>query len=160
MTGRFGTRDTFAVEVGEILSPNLRVVDLWAAGKKLTTHDNVAYVPSLCHYMQTAAAEVRQRAIRPRPSRERSPEEIFRQFEADETDFRERYWFLQWSEIVDNVSCYAYLDDHLVIVFAFRRADHPFPEDVGKVFVARIPPDEFAATLEQATDLLGDERVG
>ena len=43
------------------------------------------------------------------------------------------------SEIVDNVSCYAYLDDHLVIAFAFRRADHPFPEDVGKVFVAENP---------------------
>ncbi|MEU7995475.1 hypothetical protein AB0B83_09070 [Micromonospora sp. NPDC049060] len=160
MTGRFGNRDIFSVEVGEPLSPNLRVVDLWAAGKKLTTHDNVAYVPSTCYYMHTAAAQVRQRAIQPCPSPEQSPEEIFRQLEADETDFREQYWFIQWSEIVDNVSCYAYLDDDLVIVFAFRRADHPFPEDVGKVFVARIPPNEFAATLNQAVDLLNNEPVG
>jgi hypothetical protein len=160
MTGRFGNRDTFGVEVGEPLSPSLRVVDLWAAGKKLTTHDNVAYLPSLCYYMRTAAAQVRQRAIQPCPSPDRSPEEIFRRLEADETDFREQYRFMQWSEIVDNVSRYAYLDDDLVIVFVFWRADHPFPEDVGKVFVARIPPDEFAATLDQVADLLNDEPVG
>lgn len=160
MTRRFGNRDTFAVEVGEALSPNLRVVDLWAAGKMLTAYDNVAYVPSLCHYMRFAAAQVRQREIRPCPFPELSPEEIFRRLDADETDFREQYWFMQWSEIVDNVSRYAYLDDDLVIVFAFRRADHPSPEDLGKVFVARIPPDEFAATLDQAADRLDAKPVG
>lgn len=147
------------MEVGEVLPPSLRVVDLWAAGKWLTTDDNTAYVPSLYQCMRSTAAQVRQREIQPCPFPERSPEEIFWQLEADETEFRERYWFMGWGEIVDNVSRYAYLDDDLVIVFAFWRAEHPFPEDLGKVFVARIPPDEFAATLQEAADLLDAEFV-
>jgi GGDEF domain-containing protein len=55
---------------------------------------------------------------------------------------------MRWGETVDNLSCYAYLDGDLVIVFTFTRARHAFPEDLGKVFVARISPDEFATVLE------------
>ena len=33
------------------------------------------------------------------------------------------------------------------------------PEDLGKVFVARVPPDEFATVIEQAADLLDAEFV-
>lgn len=160
MTIRFGDRATFAVEIVERVPPALRVVDLWAAGKWLTTHDNVAYVPSLCHYMRLAVEQVRRREIRPCPFPELPPEEIFRRLQADETEFREQYWFMEWSEIVDNVSRYAYLDDNLVILFAFRRADHPYPEDPGEVYVARISPDEFVATLQGAIDLLGGESRG
>ncbi|GGO14267.1 hypothetical protein GCM10011576_25130 [Micromonospora parathelypteridis] len=61
---------------------------------------------------------------------------------------------MQWGETVDTVSTCAHLDDVLVIVFAIWRPDHPFPDDLGKVFVARIPPDEFVATVEEAADLL------
>ncbi|GAA1626027.1 hypothetical protein ACFQY4_35550 [Catellatospora bangladeshensis] len=154
MTRRFGDRATFAVEVGEVQPTDLRTVDLWAAGKWLTTDDNTALVPSLCLYMRSTAAQVRRREIPPCPFPGRSPEEIFRRLQADETEFRERYRFMCWSEIVDNVSRYAYLDDDLVIVFAFWRETHPYPEDLGNVFVARIPPDEFAATVEQAADLM------
>jgi hypothetical protein len=74
--------------------------------------------------------------------------------EEDEPEFREQYWFMRWSETVDNVSVYAYLDGDLVIVFQFWRASHPFPEDLGQVFVARIPPDEFVAIVEEAAGLL------
>ncbi|MEV4385383.1 hypothetical protein AB0J68_06585 [Micromonospora sp. NPDC049580] len=150
---QFGNRETFALDVGEALSPSLRVVDLWAAGKMLTARDNMAYVPSLRHYIRSASARVRGREIQPCPFPEQSPEAIFRRLEAEQTEFREQYWFLRWSEIVDNVESYAYLDDDLVIVFAFRGAGLS-PEDVGKVFVARVPPDNFAATLDQAADLL------
>ena len=41
-----------------------------------------------------------------------------------------------------------------MIVFQFWRASHPVPEDLGKVFVARIPPDEFVAIIEEAANLL------
>ena len=52
------------------------------------------------------------------------------------------------------MTSYAYLDGDLVILFGFWRATHPYPEELGSVFVARIPPDEFAGTLEAAADLL------
>ncbi|WP_433268366.1 hypothetical protein ACQPWR_09110 [Micromonospora vinacea] len=155
----FGDRAIFAVEVGEIHPPSLRVVDLWMAGKRLTTDDNSVYAPSFVHAMRASAARVHRRDVKPCPSPGRAPEEIFRMLDADETGFREQFWFMKWGEMVDNVSTYAYLEDDLVIVFAFWRASHPSPEDLGKVFVARIPPDEYATTVEEAADLLDAEFV-
>ncbi len=154
MTRRFGDRATFAIEIGEVTSPDLRVVDLWAAGSWLTTDDNVVYVPSFRHCLRSSAGHVRRRDVPPCPYPDRRPEEIYQVLHADQTAFREQFWFMAWGETVDNVSRYAYLDDDLVIVFAFWRPTHPFPDERGKVFVARIPTDAFATTLEEAADLL------
>ena len=41
---QIGDRATFAAEVGARTSRDLRTVDLWAAGKLLTTDDNAAFV--------------------------------------------------------------------------------------------------------------------
>jgi hypothetical protein len=136
-------------------SPALRVVDLWTAGTWVTTDDDVAYVASSSWYMRLDADRVRRRDVGPLPFPGRTPEETFRLPHADETGYQEQFWFMRWSETLDNVSAYAYLDDDLVIVFQFWRASHSFPNDLGKVSVARIPPDEFVATVEQAADLLG-----
>ncbi|WP_422735691.1 hypothetical protein ACN263_18755 [Micromonospora sp. WMMD729] len=157
MTRRFGDRTRLAVEIGEAEPHQLRVVDLWAAGRRLTTGDNCVFLPSFIRAMRSSAARVSRRDVEPCPFSGRTPEEIFQLLEADDTEFRERFWFLQWGEIVDNVSRYAYLDDDLVIVFAFWRPDHPRPDDLGTVFVARIPPEEFVATVEDAADLLNAE---
>ncbi|MET7672438.1 hypothetical protein [Micromonospora luteifusca] len=159
MTRRFGDRATFAVEVGEVESPHLRTVDLWAAGKQLTTDDNSAYLPSFCPAMRLTAAQVRQRDVPPCPFPGRSPEAVFRLLEQDETAFRERFWFLQWGETLDTVSRYAYLDGDLVLVFSFWRPTHPIPDDRGTIFVATLPPDEFATTVLAAAELLDVESV-
>ncbi|GAA4606252.1 hypothetical protein BJY16_005733 [Actinoplanes octamycinicus] len=159
MTRRFGDRDRFSVEVGAITSPSLCTVDLWAGGKWLTTDDNTAFVPSFLRFLRSTATRVRRGDVGLCPFPERSPEDIFRLLHADdESDFREQFWLLHWGETVDNVSSYVYRDGgDLVIVFAFWRPWHRFPEDMGKVFVARIPPDEFADVLERAADLLAAE---
>lgn len=154
MTLRCGDRATFAVEIGGQATPGLRVVDLWAAGRRLTVHDNAAYVPSLTWYMRHDARRVRERALAACPFPGRPPEEVFRRLRADRTELPERFWFMRWSEIVDNVSMYAYLDDDLVITFQFGRGDHPFPRERGEVFVARMPPETFAAVVTEAADLL------
>lgn len=107
--------------------------------------------------MRSTAVQVRRRDVAPCPFPGHSPEDIFQLLQADETAFRESFWFVQWGEIVDNVTRYAYLDDDLVIVFAFWRAHHPVPEDQGKVFVARLRPDEFATVLEDAASLMDTE---
>ncbi|MEU8210334.1 hypothetical protein AB0B85_14175 [Micromonospora sp. NPDC049044] len=159
MTRRLGDRATFAVEIGGAEPQQLRVVDLWAAGKRLTTEDNYAFLPSFIRAMRSSAGQVRRRDVKPCPFPGRTPEEIFRLLQEDDTEFREQFWFMQWGETIDNVSKYAYLDDDLVIVFAFWRPNHPFPDDLGKAFVARIPPEEFVATAEDAADLLDAELV-
>lgn len=160
MARHFGNRATFAVEVGEKQSQALRVVDLWAGGKWLTTDDNSAFVPYFSRAMRSSAARVRHREIKPCPYPGRTPQDVFALLHADKTELREQFWFLQWGETVDNVSIYAYMeDDHLVIVFAFWRTNHPFPQDLGKTFFTRLSPEEFAATVEEAADLLDAERT-
>ena len=156
MTQRFGDRARFSVEIGEITPPSLRTVDLWAAGKRLTTDDNTVFLPTFIQFLRSTASRVRRRDVSPRPFPERSAEETFQLLNADdETAFREQFWLMHWGETVDNVTSYVYLDDDdLLIVFGYWRAEHPFPEDLGKVFVARIPPDEFAVILDQSADLL------
>ncbi|MCG5446215.1 hypothetical protein NIE79_004783 [Micromonospora sp. NIE79] len=159
MTRRFGDRATFAVEVGEVESPTLRTIDVWAAGTHLTTDDNSAYLPSLRPAMRSTAARIRRRDVPACPYPGRSPETVFRLLEQDGTEFRERFWFLQWGEILDNVSRYAYLDGDLVLVFSFWRPTHPVPDDLGAIFVATLPPDEFTTTVLAAADLLDAESV-
>lgn len=161
MTRRFGDRARFCVEIGEVTPHSLRVVDLWAGGRWLTVDDNTAYLPSFIQFLRSTADRVRRREVSACPYPEHSPEEIFRLLYADdETDFREQFWLMHWGETVDNVTSYVYLDgDELVIVFSFWRASHPFPEDLGKIFVARIPQDEFASVLEQSADLLDAEHA-
>jgi hypothetical protein len=159
VTRRFGDRATFAVEVGQATSPDLRVVDLWAGGKWLTTDDNTAFLPQFCRVLRSDGARVFRRGIRPCPFPGSSPQDVFRQLDADQTEFRERYWFMDWGPTVDNTSRYAYLDgDELVIVFTFWREGHRFPEELGKVFVARIHADEFSATVVHAADFMDAER--
>ncbi len=163
MTQRFGDRARFCVEVGEIAG-GLRTVDLWAGGKWLTVDDNMAYVPSFIHSLRSTAARVRRHDVSPCPFPEHSPEENFRLLteiaKVGESDLPEQFWLLHWGETVDNVGSYVYADgDDLVIVFGFWRATHPFPEDLGKVFVARVPSDEFVAVIEEAADLLDAEFV-
>lgn len=155
---RFGDRAKFAIEVGRPQSSSLRVVDLWAAGKLLTTDDNTAFVPSFSPFLRSSAAKVRRGDVKGCPFPKRSPEQNFELLLADQTEFREQYWLMHWGETVDNVHSYTYLDRDLVIVFTFWRPQHPFPEDRGKIFVARIPPEEFVSSLEAAADLL-DSRV-
>lgn len=155
---RFGDRATFAVEIGEATSADLRTVDLWAAGERLTVDDNSAYLPFFSRAMRVTAAQVHRRALRPCPFPGLTPEENFGLLDADPTETREDFWFMQWGETVDNVSRYAYLDGDLVIIFAFSRTTHPVPEDLGRVFVARIAPDEFVTTLEEAAAWLDAER--
>ena len=154
MTRLVGDRTTFALEIGDRVSAGLQVVDVWASGVRLTAVDNVAYVPSFCRYLRRTAEQVARRRIKSCPFPGRSPEEIFRLLDADQTEIRERYWLMRWSEILDNVSTYAYLDDDLVIVFKLRRAGHPIPQDPDKVLVSKIQPDLFATLLQTAADLL------
>ena len=171
MTRRFGDRATFAVEVGpEAGSADLRVVDLWVAGRHLTVRDNVAYVPFLRRVLRETAARVRRREVPPCPFPGHSPDAVFRLLESDRTEFREQFWFLRWGEIVDNVSAYAYLDDELVLMVAFvpgadtaqhgtgsaSAAPRPAapPGGGNAAFCARIAAEDFAATVAGAAELL------
>lgn len=160
MMRRFGNRATFAVEVGGLPAyvveagvtgvSDFRVVDLWAGGRWLTCHDNAAHVPTLVHQMRSVAELVRRREVPRRPFPWRSPAEVFRLLSANDSEFREQFWVLRnWDEILDNVETYAWLDDLLVVACRIRK---PFRT---QVFVARVDPDEFVSTVNEAISFLG-----
>jgi hypothetical protein len=165
MTQRFGNRATFAVEVGglpaylveaglvkagETQVFDFRVVDLWLGGRLLTCHDNAAYVPTIVHHMRYAAELVRRREIPLRPFPWRSPAEVFRILHANDSEFGGQFWlFRHWDEILDSVETYTWLDDLLVVAYRIWR---PYRTEV---FVARVPPDEFVSTIDEAVDFLG-----
>ena len=147
MIHRFGDRGTFAVEVGEVEPHQLRVVDLWAAGHRLTVKDNWAYVPQFALSMRHTVEDVRRREVPRCPWPGRPPEKIYRRLHHGKPEFRQRFWFMHWGPTVDNLSTYAYLDrGDLVMVIAFY----------GKrgVHVVRTPPEDFVAVLEAAADRL------
>ncbi|MGK5683457.1 hypothetical protein [Actinoplanes sp. URMC 104] len=124
-------------------------MDVWAGGRRLTCRDNAAYVPTLVHHMRSAAELVRQRKVPPSPFPWRSPAEVFRLLNANDSELRQRFWLLRhWDEVLDNVETYAWLDDRLVIACRIRQ---PIRTDV---FVARVTPGEFVATVEEALGLL------
>jgi hypothetical protein len=128
---------------------DFRIVDLWAGGRRLTCHDNAAYTPTLVLYMRSAAELVRGRKVPPCPFPWRSPAEVFRLLNANESELREQFWLLRhWDEIVDNVETYTWLDDALVLACRIRQ---PFRSEI---FVARVPPDEFVATIDEAARIL------
>ncbi|MBV1855922.1 hypothetical protein [Catellatospora tritici] len=158
MTERIGDRATFAMEIGAYTG-GLRVVDIWAGGKRLTVDDNFAFVPAFLRLIRPDAARVRLRELPPSPFPGRPGEEVFRLLAADEEQ-RYEYGFLRWGETVDNVSCVAYLDGELVLVFSFWRPTHPVPADRGRIFVARIDPDDFADTVQHAAYVLEVRELG
>ncbi|SDZ00492.1 hypothetical protein SAMN05421684_2886 [Asanoa ishikariensis] len=151
MLRRFGDRDTFAVEVGDF-DGGLRVVDLWAGGRRLTVKDNFAYVPQFCLSMRHTIEDVRGGAVPSCPYPGHSPEENFRLLFMGDEEFREKHWFMHWGPTTDNLTPYAYLQDgELVLVIRF------WGEETDDVVVARIAPDQFVATVEAAADLLERE---
>lgn len=107
--------------------------------------------------MRRDAHRVRLGDIPPRPFAGQAPEAVYRLLRADRTGFGQQFWFLRWGETVDNVAAYAYLEGDLVIVFEHRPTTDPAVANLGKVSVARIPPDDFVAMVDEAADALDAE---
>lgn len=159
---RFGDRATFAVEVGGLPdyvvaagathTSEVREVDVWAGGKCLTRHDNAAFVPTLVPDLRHSAELVRRKEVPARPFPWRSPAEVFRLLRANETEFRQRFWLLNtWDEIMDSVETYTWVDGPLLVIAA--RIRRPVPTEI---FVARVPQDEFVATVDEAASFLSE----
>lgn len=158
MAERFGDRASFAIEVGPHQSPDLRTVDLWAGSQRLTRDDNCAFIPCIVLTMQSAASQILHRKLPGCPFPDRTPQEIFQLLHADDSEFRESFWFLQWGEIVDNVELYAYLDDLLVLMFQFWR--EPVTRVTRrKTFVAAMQPDEFVTTVQAAIEMIRSDPI-
>ncbi|MFD3557319.1 hypothetical protein ACFWWA_35245 [Streptomyces goshikiensis] len=153
-----GDKFRFAAEVG-VPGPLCRV-DLWAAGRRLTCDDNMAYVPQFRRDVLNAAAWLRSGGGSPLPFAGLSAEATHRRLmqragDDDEPEvayrLRGRFQVLLWGPTTDNVTAYLFRqEDRLVITLEFWRGEHllSHPEDAGAVFVVEISAEEFIEIFE------------
>jgi hypothetical protein len=159
-----GDKQRFAVEVGEFDEvgrswgggDQLRHVDLWAAGRRLTCDDNTAFVPGLCMDVRDTRNWLRSGSDLSRPYTGISlPETHRRLLEADDGS-REQFWFPMWGPITDNICGHLFRDGELLLItLEFWRKTHQPPDERGKVFAAEITEDELVNVLEQTIVVLG-----
>lgn len=152
MVSALGNKQRFAAEVGEYCDgdPQLRRVDLWAAGIWLTCDDNAAFVPQFRMSVEGTVDWLRSGCDLTMPFPGLSPEEVHRRLLDVDDGSRERFWFPMWGPTTDNVTGHLFrVGDRLVIPFEFWRPTHPRPDELGRVFVAELPEAELLRALDQ-----------
>ena len=138
----FGDRDRFAIEIGD--RPDL--VDLWAAGHRLTYFDNDVYLPQFRHSVKTTLDWLGRDPDLSLPYPGHSPEENHCLLMADDTGLRERYWVFNWGPTTDDFFAHLFHDgNRLIITVQFHRRDHPLR---GEVFVIETSKEEFTQILK------------
>lgn len=146
-----GDRARFAFRVGLARpdQPSTRVVQIWAAGAELTCDDESAYVPAFTHALSFDVLRVPQRLALPYP--ELDSAENHRRVQDDEA-LRERHRWLSCGPTTDNITSFLFGDgEDAILTFAFWRAEHPRPHELGRVFATRLPA---RALIEQLSTLI------
>ena len=159
MIHRFGDRERFAIEPGQVLqgtaTTGLRVVELWAAGREVCCDDDHAFVPQFCMSVEATITWLLSDHDRSFPHPELSPEGNHRRLQDGEYEDRCRYFFMDWGPTTDNVASYLFRRGaDAVITFEFWRPTHPRPDELGRVFVAELPERELLRSLHQAVCVL------
>jgi hypothetical protein len=159
MIHRFGHRERFAIEPGQVLqgtpTTGIRVVELWAAGRELCCDDDHAFVPQFCTAVEATITWLLSDHDRSFPHAELSPEDNHRRLQAGEYEDRSRYFFMDWGPTTDSVSSYLFRrGTDAIITFEFWRPTHPRPDERGRVFVAELPERELLRSLHQAVCVL------
>nr|WP_238362156.1 hypothetical protein [Actinopolymorpha pittospori] len=159
-----GDKLRFAAEVGGWDSPELRRVDLWAAGQWLTCDDNTAFVPQFRSSVSDTAAWVRSGQGSSPPFAGLPLVATHRRLlagsgnEVEDDELRQQFWlFHHWGPTTDNLLAFLFRDGtRLVITFQFWRDEHlvKHPEHAGAVFVVEMEAVEFAATLDDLAAIL------
>jgi hypothetical protein len=159
MIHRFGDRERFAIEPGQVLqgtpTTGLRVVELWAAGRELCCDDDHAFVPQFCLSVESTITWLLSDHDRSFPHPESSPQVNHRRLRAGEYEDRSRYVFMDWGPTTDNLASYLFRrGPDAVITFEFWRPTHPRPDELGQVFVAELPERTLLRSLHQAVCVL------
>ncbi|MDY3554391.1 hypothetical protein R5W24_003513 [Gemmata sp. JC717] len=159
MRNSFGHPSRFAITLGSFWGNGdaVRVVDVYAAGRRLTCDDNHAYVP---HFAGELERSVRALLDGPqyrgvgRPFAELSPADNHRRLCADAVTDNGQYLdyrFMDWGPTADNVSMHYFREgDTAFLPFSFWRANHHDSSELGQVFVAELPWRELACVLHEA----------
>ncbi|GAA4909307.1 hypothetical protein LX16_2905 [Stackebrandtia albiflava] len=160
----FGDRRGFSAEIGE--GDQLRRVDLWAAGIRLTCDDNTVYVPQFRRSVADTADRLRSGSGLPRPFPGQDPAGNHRRLvrmaaHDDGSALYQRFATMHWGPTTDNVTALLFRDgDHVTLTFGFWRAHHlrAHPEHDGAVFVVEIAAAALIGVLDGLTAALESGR--
>jgi len=153
----FGNKQRFAVEVGEFRkqTATLRRVDIWAANRWWTCDDNLVYIPQFRTDVRDTLSWLRSATDLSLPFPGLSPAETHRRLLAADDGQREQFWFPMWGPTTDNITAHLFrLGESVIIPFEFWRPAHPFPDELGKIFVSELPEAEFLRVLEEMQEVL------
>jgi hypothetical protein len=154
----FGTKDRFAMKVGDFYPTNrsLRLVEIWAAGQHLSCDDSWAYLPVFCTDLDWSIAAILTDRDRSLPWPELSPAETHRRLYNIDDGKREQFWdLLHWGPTTDNVSPLLFQrGQNVILTFEFWRPTHHNPADLGKIFTVELPERELLRVLHGASVFL------
>lgn len=154
---RFGTRDTFSIEIvdDEHIHSDIRTVDAYAAGIRLTCDDNHVFVPQ---YLKALTVNL-DWLLNPTdrdilPFHDLTPIENHRrllEIAKDDNTQHLYHRFMDWGPTTDNVRMHYFRDGYQIsLPFSFWRKTHWNPEQLGTVFCATMLIDELRSTLHRA----------
>lgn len=154
---QFGERQIFAVEIGNCWggSSQLRDVDIWAAGHRLTYYDNCAYLPSFIHALE---CEINYLS-RTNAASDFNIEDYRGNVESlHETCVASEVWdgyrFLDYGATTDGVRAYIFSDhEEFLITFQFR-SEQVYSESGNKIFFVTIFKHALLNVLNQAVNYL------
>jgi|SRR5688572_18766059 len=156
-----GQRSRFAFVIGppapEGKSADHREVDIYAAGRWVTSDDSVAYVPQFVDGLRHTLAHLLRRGAEGGfvlPRAEMSVADNHRRLLGgpETEDARLAHAFMNnWGPTTDNVLAHLFLRDGMALVsFSFWRPTHHDPRELGEVFVAELPERELLWVLHEA----------
>ena len=159
MTQRFGERNTFAIELGkpDEASPDLRTVDVYAAGRWLTCADNVAFLPQ---FIGSLNDDLNWLITPPTQKRDKLPFDTLSPTEnhnemlkiaTEDNDLHLFHRFMDWGPTADNVSMHLFRSDGTAsLPFSFWRENHHDPNELETTFCAKLPANDLMTTLHHA----------
>ncbi len=155
---RFGSRSTFAFEIGENHESHsdLRKVDVYAEGRRLTCDDNVVYVPQ---FLNALTCDLDRLVFPPDPKRDLPPNpglsptenhKYLRELAMEDNRLHLYHRFMDWGPTADNVSMHFFRENGIIhLPFSFCRDAHHVVDEIGTVFCATLSESELRLTFHQ-----------
>jgi len=154
---QFGDQQIFAVEIGNYWggSRQLREVDIWAAGHRLTYYDNCAYLPSFIHALECEMNWLSRDGTASDFKLENYGGKVESLHEScNASEIWDRYRFIDYGATTDGVIAYIFRDEEqFLITFQFWW-EYPHPDERGRIFSVKIPKRDLLEILHQTVSYL------
>jgi len=152
----FGSQAEFQIVIadpkpGEMESGH-RTVEIYGAGRWLTCDDNTVKVPHFPVLIGCTLSRLLTPGGLEFPYPGLSAEETHRRLLEGGNDVASfSYRFLNWGPTTDNVSSHIFRRRaDVVLTFSFWRESHPYPNELGMVFVTEMPERDLLQILHEA----------